>query len=122
MDRRLNTKLINKLLVSQVLVLAVLVALFYGVHGTENALAAIFGGSIAIGNSLLQKWHLVRAAKAAKSDPRKDLNKVYRCMIERWCWTLIMFALGFGLLKLTAFTLLASFVITQAVLFFLHKN
>lgn len=121
MDRRLKTQVINKILITQVIVLGILAALFFVLHGTEEALTAVFGGLIALGNTLLQKWRLFRAINIAPSDTKNDLSKVYRCMIERWIWTFIMFAIGFGLLKLTALALLTGFVITQGVLFFAHK-
>lgn len=86
-----------------------------------TCIAYLYGGSIAIVNSLLQKWRLYRAAKTAKADASKNLGMAYRCVAERWLLTIVMFAIGFSAF-VSAEMLLAGFVVAQVVVLFGHYN
>jgi ATP synthase protein I len=122
MDRRIRVRPINHLLKMQVVVLVLISLFFLWWQGNSAAMASFFGGFIAIANTLLQRWHLIKAATQAKSDAGKNLRKAYRCIAERWILTIVMFAVGFGLLALLPLPLMAAFIVTQLALLFGNMN
>jgi len=81
------------------------------------ALAAIFGVAIGLANTFLQRRHLIMAAREAKADAALNLRKAYRCVAERWLVTIVMFSVGFLVLKLSALAVLVGFIASQLVLF-----
>jgi ATP synthase protein I len=122
MDRRIRVRPINHLLKMQVVALVLISLFFLWWQGNSAAMASFFGGFIAIANTLLQRWHLIKAATQAKSDAGKNLRKAYRCIAERWILTIVMFAVGFGLLALLPLPLMAAFIVTQLALLFGNMN
>jgi len=122
MDRRIRVQPINQLIKRQIflLVLTVLIVLWW--QESSAALACFYGGSIAIANTLLQRWHLIGSAKQAKSNAGMNLRKAYRCVLERWILTIVMFAVGFTVLALTPLPLLTGFIVTQLALLFETRN
>jgi ATP synthase protein I len=104
-------------LITQTVLLILAAIILFWWQGESMAKAAAFGCAIPIGNGLLQRWHLSRAAKTARADAGMNLRKAYRCVVERWVWTFLMFTVGFALLQLAPLPLLAGFIATQSVLF-----
>lgn len=102
------------------LVLAALV--LWRWQGHAAAIAGLYGGAMAVINTLLLKWHLWRAAETARADAGKNLSKAYRCVAERWFFTIAFFVIGFKVLALSPQPLLISFVLTQLMLFLGYKN
>ena len=122
MDRRIRVQPINHLLKMQVVILVVVSLFFLWLQGNSAAMASFFGGFIAIANTLLQRWHLIKAATQAKSDASLNLRKAYRCIAERWLLTIILFAVGFGVLALLPLPLMTGFIVTQLALLFGNLN
>lgn len=102
------------------LVITVLIALWW--QGSSASIACFYGGGIAIANTLLQRWHLISSATQAKSDAGMNLRKAYRCVLERWVLTILMFAVGFAVLKLSAGPLMTGFIVSQLALLFGNFN
>ncbi|MCJ8272365.1 MAG: ATP synthase subunit I [Psychrosphaera sp.] len=122
MDRRIRVQPINHLLKMQVVVLVLIVLFFLWWQGESAAMASCFGATIAIANTLLQRWHLISAAKQAKSDAGMNLRKAYRCVAERWLLTIVMFVVGFAVLAFLPLPLLTGFIVTQLALLFGNTN
>lgn len=122
MDRLIRVQPINLLLKIQVVTLVLIGLLFLLWQGPGAALAAVFGAAIGVANTLLQRRHLIMAAHEAKADAALNLRKAYRCVLERWFITIVMFTVGFLVLKLLALPLLAAFIATQLVLFLGNMN
>ncbi len=122
MDSRIRVQPINQLLKRQVVLLVITVLTLLWWQGTNEAIASLYGGSIAIVNTLLQRWHLIGAATQAKSDAGKNLRKAYRCIIERWIVTIVMFVVGFAVLRFLPLPLMTGFIVIQFALLFGHKN
>lgn len=122
MDRRVRVQPINRLLKMQVVTLVLIVLILLLWQGVGVAIAGFYGGSIAVANTLLQRWHLIGAATQAKSDASMNLRKAYRCVAERWVLTIVMFVVGFAVLKLTPLALMAGFIVIQIVLLFENLN
>ncbi len=122
MDRRIRVQPINHLIKMQLitLVITVLIALWW--QGFNASIACFYGSSIAVANTLLQRWHLIGSAKQAKSDAGMNLRKAYRCVLERWVLTILMFTVGFAVLKLSAAPLMAGFIVAQLALLFGNFN
>lgn len=106
----------NILIVQFFVVLAVaLISISY--FDMDAALSALFGGMIAVVNTLLSMRHLRRAETRACEVAEKNIRIFYQCAFERLFITMSLFALGLGLLKLGPLALIGGFISTQAVLF-----
>jgi len=121
-DGRVRVQPINQLIQRQIILLAIAVLTIFWWRESGAALACLYGCSIAIANTLLQRMHLIGSAAKAKSDAGMNLRKAYRCVLERWVLTVILFSVGFGMLALSAPFLLAGFILTQSALLFGIKN
>ena len=122
MDRRIRVRAINHLIKMQCVLLAMTVLVVFAWLGNSAALACFYGGSITIANTLLQRWRLIGAATQAKSNAAMNLGKAYRCVLERWVLTIIMFVIGFAVLMFTPLPLMIGFIVTQFALLFGIKN
>ena len=120
-DGLVHIEPINHLLKWQIIVLALTVFIIFLWQGYLAAVAMLFGGSIAVINTCLQKWHLHAAVKYARADASKNLGRVYRCVAERWLMTVTMFVIGFSVLA-NSFILLAGFIAMQFVVLFGNLN
>lgn len=114
--RLVRVQAINHLLKVLVAVLLITVLIVLWRQGNSASIACCYGGSIVIINSLLQRWHLINAAKNAKSNAAINLHKAYRCVVERWCLTVAMFAVGFAALDLLPLPLITGFIVMQIAL------
>lgn len=112
---------LNRVLKWQLVMLA-FIAFFTVWWGVETIAAATFGALTAVINTLLMKWHILRAARTARADAEKNLSSAYRCVAERWLVTIMMFAGGLGALGLEALPLLLAFTLTQLMLFLGNTN
>ncbi len=121
-DSLVRIQPINNLLRRQLVTLVAIVLMLLVWRGASASLACFYGGSIVIVNTLLQKWHLIESVKKAKSNAGMNLGKAYRCVLDRWIVTIVMFAVGFGALELLALPLMAGFVLMQCVLLFGINN
>ena len=121
-DSRIRVQPINHLLKVQLVVLVITVLIILWWQGNSASIACFYGGGIAIANTLLQRWYLISAAINAKSDAGMNLRKAYRCVLERWCLTIILFAVGFKVLALMPMPLMTGFILTQLALLFGNKN
>ena len=94
---------------------------FFLWHGVGTAISCFYGGSVGIVNTLLQGRCLVNSPKWDKLDATVSLRKSYRCFVERLVVTIIMFAVGFAVLKLFPLPLITSLIATQLALLFWNK-
>ena len=108
---------INRLLKLQLTTLIVTVLIVFFLQGKLASIAYLYGGSIALANTLLQKWHLFAAAKYAGADAGENLGRAYRCVAERWALTIVMFAIGYSVLT-PALMLIVGFIVVQTVVLF----
>lgn len=99
------------------LVLAAAVAfLVYG--GSAKALAAAFGGGIALLNTLVSAHRLVRASEAAPGNPNRGMLELYIGAVTRFVATPALVAVGIVLLKLDPPAIIVGFVAAQVGYFF----
>jgi ATP synthase protein I len=121
MDSRIRVRPINHLIMMQLVTLAITVLIALWWQGINASVACFYGGSIAVANTLLQRWHLIGSAKQAKSDAGMNLGRAYRCVAERWLVTIVMFAIGFWVF-IPDQMILAGFIAMQAVVLFGNYN
>jgi ATP synthase protein I len=117
MDRLTRVQPINLLIKIQAVTLILTGLLFFLWQGVNFAVAGVFGSAIVLVNTLIQKRYLILAAKEAKADAAKNLQKAFRCVLERWLITIVLFAVGMLALKLSALPLLIGMLVTQLALF-----
>ncbi|MGH8455702.1 MAG: ATP synthase subunit I [Stenotrophobium sp.] len=105
---------LRKLLMMQT-VLAVGAALgMYAFRGTPAAVeAALYGGAIALVNTLLLARRTLRAAAIADKDARWSTFSLFAGMLERFLFTLVAFGLGMGMLRLGPPALIVGFAAAQ---------
>ena len=82
--------------------------------GTKAAVAALYGGGIAVVNLLLLRWHAGRAERLGATDARRNITIFYRCALERFLAAAVLFASGIGACGLPPLPLLAGFMVAQA--------
>lgn len=103
----------RKLLIIQIFLIALVVVGFHLQQGQAVALSALFGGAIALVNTLLLAWRVRRAGQVAEENETRGVFTLYLGAIERFVFTLIGFVVGMGTLKLSPFPMLVSFAVAQ---------
>ena len=104
----------RKIVIVQVLLVAIITAIFFYAADWRSAVSVLYGSFIVILSYRLQAWQLRRADLIAGYSPERNLQYLYRCAIERFVAAVALMALGIGLMKLGPFPLLSGFAITQA--------
>jgi ATP synthase protein I len=107
---------IDLLLKIQIVTLILIGFVFLLWQGASFAVAGSFGAAITLSNTWLQRKHLILAAEFAKADASKNVQRAYRCVVERWVMTFLLFAVGLFLLGLAPLPMLAGFIIAQLTL------
>lgn len=87
--------------------------LVYAEYGQASTLAVIFGGLVALANSILLAWRMRAAKRLINADVQRDLRMLYRTGLERFVLVVAFLALGMGILKLDPLALIAGFVLGQ---------
>jgi len=121
-DSRIRVQPINHLVKMQLIMLVITVLIVLWWQGSSASIACFYGGGIAVFNTLLQRRHLINAALSAGSDAEMNLRKAYRCIVERWIVTIVLIAVGLGVLVLEPIFMLTGFVIIQFALLFGLNN
>lgn len=113
---------VDAILKRQAVGLVVLFLVLFVWHGFAIAIAAFYGGLIAVSNTGLMRWHLLSASRSAGADAGLNLRKAYSCVAQRWVLTFALFTIGFAVLALQPLPLLIGFTGLQLMLFFGHMN
>lgn len=106
---------LRRQLLLQVVLTTVVSLLFLTVSGASGKGAA-YGGLIAVANTLIQLWHWWRFDTKGSEGQAQNALLIYRIAIERFASTLLLFALGLGVLKLAPLPLMSGFIAGQLVL------
>jgi ATP synthase protein I len=84
----------------------------------QSGLAALYGGSIALGNAALLAMRVARQSRARDDNARADVVGLYLGALQRFVFTLLAMALGMGLLRLDPVAILLAFAVAQLGLVF----
>jgi len=86
---------------------------FYFYLGQITLLASVFGGIVAIANSMLLARRLKKAASMAQENPDGGVLTLYLGVIQRFFFVIIMFVLGLSVFKLHPPAMLGVFGLVQ---------
>lgn len=104
----------RKVLISQVvLIVATMAAVAMLRTGVPAALAAAYGGGIALVNVVLLAWRSRRAGAEIAANGNWGALGLMWGMVERFAFTLGAFVLGLGALRLEPVSLLLGFAVAQ---------
>lgn len=103
----------RNLLIIQIIFTAVVSGVGLQLLGGPGAKSALYGGGIALVNSLLLGWRVRRAGAAAGKSVTQGAFTLYWGAIERFVFTMVAFIVGMGLLRLRPEPLLAAFAVAQ---------
>lgn len=117
-SNRSGTGVIRNILIFQILFVLSCVGLSIWQFDAVVAKAALYGGLIAIINSLQLLRHLHRAERIAGDDANGNVRIFYLCAMERLVMTIALFAIGLGALKLAPLPVISGFILGQLALFF----
>ena len=78
------------------------------------AKSLVYGSCVALLSTLLLAWRFKQGEHREGLGAEWALRQAYRTAIERFVWTAIILAAGFGILKLAPLWMLAGFVVGQA--------
>lgn len=109
---------IRNILIFQFFIIIVSVGLCIWQFDAVVAKAVLYGGVIAIINSLQLLRHLRRAERIAGSDANQNIRIFYLCAMERLVMTIALFAMGLGALKMSPLPVMIGFILGQLALFF----
>ncbi len=100
------------LIIQAVLVLlGVVVSFFY--FEESGLLAAVFGGFVAMVNTVLLSRRLVSAGEMAEENPDGGVLALYLGVVQRFFFVLVMFGVGMGIFKLLPPPMLGTFAAAQ---------
>lgn len=100
------------LIIQASLVLFAAIASFYYL-GNDAVLAALFGGVVAMVNSVLLSRRLDSASSMAVDNPNAGTLTLYIGVVQRFVLTLVMFGIGIGVLKLNPVAMVGAFAAAQ---------
>lgn len=104
---------LRRLLAAQVGLVVVTAAGFLAVQGGMEAVAALFGGGIALLNTLISALHLRRATAAASASAGHGMGELYIGAVIRFVATPTLVAVGIWALGLSPIAIIAGFAVAQ---------
>lgn len=104
---------VRKLLLIQASLVVIGVAVAYYYKGQIGIMPALFGGAIAIANTLLLSRRIDNAGKTAEESPEATVLNLYLGVIQRFVFVMVMFGVGMGAMKLDPIPLLGTFAVAQ---------
>ncbi len=106
-------RVVRRLFVIQ-LALTLIIALSYLIFQSLNGFfAAIYGGSITLTGTLLMAWRISRAGEAGSKEKQQGYIEIYAGVVQKFILTLVLMAVGMGVLKLDPLAVLVGFAVTQ---------
>jgi len=104
---------LRRLLTAQALLVLTAAGLYLAVKGGDHAAAAVYGGGIALLNSLISALHLRRATEAAGSSATRGMAELYVGAVIRFVAVPVLVALGIWGLTLDPVAIIAGFAVAQ---------
>ncbi len=95
----------------QIVLVLILAGLGWLYGGMPVAQAAVFGGLIAMTNTLLLTWRMLRGQRHPHADVQRHLRSFYASAIERFVLVAVMFGIGIAVLNLVPAAVLTGFIV-----------
>lgn len=95
---------------------AVAFSLYY--FGSGAMIPALYGGGVALLNTLWLNRGVVQAGETARENPKLGVYALYFGAVQRFVFVLVALAIGLAALKLMAEPLLLTFGVAQLAYFF----
>ncbi len=103
----------RSILIIQFILMLAGVAVSSHYQGEAALLPALYGGAIALANTLLLSRRVAQAGEIAKTSPQQSVNALYFGVVQRFVFVLVALGLGLGYLKLSPVPLLGTFMVSQ---------
>lgn len=87
------------------------VAFYY--QGENAMLPALYGGAVALANTLLLSRRIEKAGEIAETNPKHTVLSLYLGVVQRFVFVLVALGIGLGALKLAPTPLLGTFMVAQ---------
>ena len=103
----------NRLFYIQVVLVLLGVVIVWFTLGENAITATLYGGAVALVNSLLLSLRMNKKSEVASSDPHTTVILLYVSAVGRFVLVLVALSIGLGVLKLAPQPLLGMFIATQ---------
>lgn len=104
-------RVVRRLLIVQIVITLGVALGYLAFQNLNGFIAAIYGGSITLSGTLLMAWRINRAGVAAEK--QQGYVEIYTGAVQKFMLTLVLMAIGMGLLKLDPLAMLVSFALSQ---------
>jgi len=108
----------KRLVTAQILFILGGVGFSFYTFGSDAIMPAVYGGGVALLNTLWLNRGVIQAGKAAKENPKMSVYMLYFGAVQRFVFVLVALAVGLAAIKLMAEPLLLTFGVAQLALFF----
>lgn len=108
----------RRLLTIQALLVLLAAGVYFALKGWEPASAAVFGGAIALFNTLVSAQRLARASRSAIQDPKHGMMELFIGAAIRFVATPALIAVGIVFLDLDPVAIIVGFGVAQVGYFF----
>ena len=112
----------RKLLRLQLSVSLVAAAGYFSFTGLLAGLSALYGGAVAMLLSLMLYWDVQRAEREVRSHRTKSMSVLYVGAVQRFVMSMVLFVLGFGVLKLEPLAVCPGFALAQIAYLLLARQ
>ena len=108
----------KRLIITQTLFILGAIGFSFYIFGVDAVTAALYGGSVALLNTLWLNRGVIQAGETAKENPKLGVYELYFGAVQRFVFVLVALAIGLAAFKLMAEPLLLTFGVAQLALFF----
>jgi len=103
----------RSLLIIQFLIILAAAVTSWFYQGETAVLPALYGGAVALANTMMLSGRLRKAGEIAKDSPQQSVNSIYFGVVQRFVFVLVALGVGLGALKLLPLPLLGTFMVAQ---------
>ncbi|WP_303902392.1 ATP synthase subunit I [Thiohalomonas denitrificans] len=108
----------RRLLTIQALLVLLAAGVYLALRGWEPVSAVVFGGAIALFNTLISAQRLARASDSANQDPKRGMMELFTGAVIRIVATPALIAIGIVFLDLNPVAIIVGFGVAQVGYFF----
>jgi len=102
-----------RVVVTQAVITAIITILIILMSSPANALAVFYGGIITVSGTVLMAWRITRVARSGSQNKADGYREMAIGVVQKFIFTILLFAFGMGYLNLTPAYVLIGFAVTQ---------